>query len=374
MARNPYVNQWPPDWTNNPSASMIHYNMYSQHHYISPIVTVASASATSEPLTAGVKRPHEHISEAAPNNPIPSGQVANRKDHHVLWTRAYDKPIPDPIRIKCKPLYCEICCVNLNSVIQAKMHYEGKSHEKRVKNLLLIWAKENNTVPPKKAARLANENNTAITHQHDPRQELYCGPCDTSFTSNAHAQQHFSGRNHQRIMNGLSPLKAGYFNTRTGKWQRQPPPVPESDQGAESSTPTPPALPPPPPPPPPSQEADGPKYFCDVCGINATSQAQLQMHLSGRNHKIKCAKTTFHGGNPPVFEPFSNPSPIKHENECKKAKKDYSIYRTPSGHFYCGLCNLSVNSENQFVQHMASRKHKLKESSAKGKKPKTNKK
>lgn len=58
----------------------------------------------------------------------------------------------------------------------------------------------------------------------------------------------------------------------------------------------------------------------------------------------------------------------------KKAKKDYSIYRTPSGNFYCALCNLSVNSENQFVQHMASRKHKLKESSAKGKKPKNNKK
>ena len=53
-------------------------------------------------------------------------------------------------------------------------------------------------------------------------QSLYCAPCDTSFTSQAHAHQHFSGRNHQRVISGLAPLKTGYFNTRTGKWQRQP--------------------------------------------------------------------------------------------------------------------------------------------------------
>ena len=59
----------------------------------------------------------------------------------------------------------------------------------------------------------------------------------------------------------------------------------------------------------------------------------------------------------------------------KKAKKssdsaadcspEMSIYRTPSGQFYCSPCNLSVNSESQFVQHRSSKKHKLKESSSK---------
>ena len=43
---------------------------------------------------------------------------------------------------------------------------------------------------------------------------LYCAPCDTSFTSHAHAQQHFSGRNHARVVSGRAPLKTGYFNTR----------------------------------------------------------------------------------------------------------------------------------------------------------------
>ena len=368
MARHPFVSHWPADWASS-NSSMISYGMYpGQHQY----QAIPNVPASTEPTIGGVKRTHDGIE-------VNSTIVAGSKDHHVLWTRAYDKPIPDPVKSKCKPLYCELCSVNLNSVIQAKMHYEGKSHEKKVRFALQSWAKDNNTVPPKKAPKPMTTDPGAMSRFECQTQDLYCGPCDTPFTSHAHAQQHFSGRNHQRIVNGLAPLKAGYFNTRTGKWQRQPPDDTNGKQ--DSSTPTPPSLPPPPPPPPPPQDCvgEGPKYFCDVCGINATSPAQLTMHLSGRNHKIKCAKMSMHGCN--LDQPNANQIQLSIKSELlplevasKKAKKDYSIYRTPSGNFYCALCNLSVNSENQFVQHMASRKHKLKESSAKGKKPKTNKK
>lgn len=50
--------------------------------------------------------------------------------------------------------------------------------------------------------------------------QLYCKCCDLSFTSEQHAQQHYMGRNHQRVLHGLKPLKAGYYNKDTGKWQR----------------------------------------------------------------------------------------------------------------------------------------------------------
>ena len=117
---------------------------------------------------------------------------------------------------------------------------------------------------------------------------------------------------------------------------------------------------------------EGPKYCCNVCGVVATSQAQLDMHLSGRNHKARCAKLGIQTYDQPVI-PSTGPMP-KTENETKsKPKKDYSIYRTPSGQYYCALCNMCVNSEQTFVQHIASRKHKLKESSAKGKKSKSKK-
>ena len=222
------------------------YGMYPQYHYmVVPETTVQSAP----PLPSeNLKRPHPE---------------AGNKDHHILWMQNYDKPIPDSVKNKCKPLYCEVCSVNLNSVIQAKMHYEGKLHEKKVRFLLTNWAKDNNTVPPRK-------NNETIQQPEAKRfvyehKDLYCGPCDTSFTSNAHAQQHFSGRNHKRVMSGLSPLKAGYFNSRTGKWQRQPLPVQEEASPtppAENSYPLPPPPPPPPPPAPPSTlPPEGMKFY-----------------------------------------------------------------------------------------------------------------
>ena len=292
MTRPPNLsNAWGTDW-NRAAAMMPAYGIYPaaaaghpaqqyHHPYMTvptavPIVTATGTGTApiSTPVTAvAVKRPRSEVEEAT------SG--ANSKDHHILWMRAYDKPMPDFLKNKCKPLYCELCSVNLNSIIQAKMHYEGKGHEKKIRMALQTWAKENSTVPPKKSSAASASQPiiesvpTAVigdiygpSPAQRPRfdypytshiRDLYCGPCDTSFTSHAHAQQHLSGRNHKRVISGLAPLKAGYFNTRTGKWQRQPPQdgdeTIKAGNGNEDQIfnhhPVPPGLPPPPPPPPP---------------------------------------------------------------------------------------------------------------------------
>lgn len=45
------------------------------------------------------------------------------------------------------------------------------------------------------------------------------------------------------------------------------------------------------------------------------------------------------------------------------SKTDYSVYRTPSGWYYCQLCNVTVNSEAQFIKHLESKKHLKRKSS-----------
>ena len=157
-----------------------------------------------------------------------------------------------------------------------------------------------------------------------------------------HAEQHYMGRNHKRKASGMDPLKPGYFNRKTGKWQRQPPGEEEQQEasnfvtlgggsnpviaGALAPPPPPPprpmslggAYPPPPPPPgtefsqsapssgsspqikqekeaaptpmpPPqgSQSSNGGRLFCDVCKVGATSQQQLDMHLNGKAHRAR---------------------------------------------------------------------------------------
>lgn len=53
----------------------------------------------------------------------------------------------------------------------------------------------------------------------DPRY-LYCRVCHLAMTSLQHLEQHYMGRNHQRALEGQAPLKAGYFNKETQRWQR----------------------------------------------------------------------------------------------------------------------------------------------------------
>ena len=92
-----------------------------------------------------------------------------------------------------------------------------------------------------------------------------------------------------------------------------------------------------------SQCPDSSKHFCcNLCGVSTTSQDQLDRHLNGKIHKAKESK-------------------LATCDSDKIYNKDFNIYRTPSGQYYCSTCNVSVNSENQFVQHRQSKKHKFNE-------------
>lgn len=44
-------------------------------------------------------------------------------------------------------------------------------------------------------------------------------------------------------------------------------------------------------------------------------------------------------------------------NRSNESTKDLSVFRTPSGYFYCKLCDMTVNSEIQFKQHLNSKNH-----------------
>lgn len=38
-------------------------------------------------------------------------------------------------------------------------------------------------------------------------------------------------------------------------------------------------------------------------------------------------------------------------------QRDNSIYRTPSGSYYCKACNITLTNEIMFNQHLDSKKH-----------------
>lgn len=114
-----------------------------------------------------------------------------------------------------------------------------------------------------------------------------------------------------------------------------------------------------------------PSKYCQICDISVTSEMHMRLHLTGAKHSKKLRQL----GEPPytealdtisqcIIEDTIKPTPKKILN-CDNgiSKVDYSVFRTPSGQYYCNICNLSVTSEVMLAQHMISKKH-LKTSAA----------
>ncbi|XP_069939788.1 zinc finger matrin-type protein 3 isoform X2 [Cherax quadricarinatus] len=273
-----------------------------------------------------------------------------------------DPNLPKELVAKLHNNCCDLCDVKLNSRIQAKNHYEGKQHRKKVKNYIIEKARKEDQ-PPEKMPKIDLSTPKKKVEPLDVSQ-LHCKCCDLSFTSEQHAQQHFMGRNHQRVLHGLKPLKAGYYNKETGKWQRTPPDprVSVERMGLNLESP--------------SEDETGERtekpfdldtvkekgrFFCEMCNVSATSQDQLDGHMTGQRH-LKALRLSAKKAIVPSSGPADSilASVIKADEVKKPKSKDLSIYRTPSGKYYCSPCDLTLNSESQFAQHVESKKHKTK--------------
>lgn len=122
-----------------------------------------------------------------------------------------------------------------------------------------------------------------------------------------------------------------------------------------------------------------PNRYCAICKISVTATAQMVTHLAGAKHKKNEAKLRSGQSSPPTTpvlqEPSSSPpssfsQPKSYQPQSRKKKetisdcynepsrrKDFSIYRTPSGQYYCQHCNITSPNESQFATHITSKAH-----------------
>ncbi|XP_015120816.1 zinc finger protein 385D isoform X2 [Diachasma alloeum] len=246
-----------------------------------------------------------------------------------------------------KPLRCDLCNAVMNSTLQAKLHYEGKPHQKKVSMFL------NQSVK-----KLKTDEGPITTTSSD--WSSYCDVCKTWFTSQADASQHYAGKKHLRATTGApkkkSPKKGsvppvpvdptGRFGIGAGfQLEAQGPSiVPEA---VESVVPLIPNLP--------NSQMYNPAATtysgalrCDLCGVTANRLEQLETHKRGIRHQ----KMLRLNG----VIPTETVTPTEHVVTATTI--DYSICRTPSGSYYCAPCDKSFTSENSFAQHVESKKHK----------------
>uniref|UniRef100_A0A182MFT5 C2H2-type domain-containing protein n=1 Tax=Anopheles culicifacies TaxID=139723 RepID=A0A182MFT5_9DIPT len=96
--------------------------------------------------------------------------------------------------------------------------------------------------------------------------------------------------------------------------------------------------------------------FCLICETSVTSRSEMVTHLKGSKHVKKArsmgviVRTTPYNASDTILRSLSVPA----------RQTDWSLYRMPSGKFYCKTCNLIVSDEKLFGQHWYGKKHKLK--------------
>jgi len=310
--------------------------------------------------------------------------------HHLDWTSAWDAEMPPDLLAKCRPLHCQLCDVQATSPVQAKMHYQGKTHDKHVRSYFTSLNKLNSLnsaaapIPQKLGAsgqKGGKEDESSLGRPPG----LHCSVCDLAFTSFSQVEQHLASKNHTRLASGLPGVKPSCFNKATGRWERSPP-TDQEQQPAPAPTPSQPSTSSG------SIVANEHNFYCQLCKVGAPSQTQMDMHLNGKNHKAKMKRSMGGVDNGDLAEiekrvnlkesilavvtkkatpvpvgkaklkaksifPSAAPPPPQQNNE-------FSQFRTPSGQFYCAPCNLSLNSTSQFQQHQVSKKHKMKEAKA----------
>ncbi|RZF38160.1 hypothetical protein LSTR_LSTR005521 [Laodelphax striatellus] len=279
--------------------------------------------------------------------------------------------LPRQLRDMFGPLTCELCEVTATSTMMAKAHYSGKPHEKRVRQYLEKWSEETGNPMPK-----ISKPETKL------RQDAtYCKTCDIILTSVSVAQQHYAGKNHKKaLLQGgkqKSPSQAqpvfvddGRFGIGTAFLKKNESESVHQLPADESSVES------------PHKHRMQPKsnrlandikkklfsWSCDLCGVIAHSEDQLNMHLKGAKH-LKALKRS---QSPSIIPAPANPSESILASVFLPPEKnvtDYSIFRTPSGNYYCQPCNVTLNSPDQMSQHNESKKHKFKYACSKTKKP-----
>ncbi|XP_054730557.1 zinc finger matrin-type protein 3-like [Anastrepha obliqua] len=322
------------------------------------------------------------------------GNTEAATDGLLVIFQGRDGSYPDELNKLIHPLHCTLCDVQMNSSKSAKDHYESKQHDRHITNWLNTNYVEKGLTPPT-VKRFIKDG------QSGP-EAFHCEICDLKFGSLAHASQHYSGRKHKLVASKVSqPSGSGYYNAEN-KWVRTgtkyvpktnderfgigelfklqtTESTPDSGTTPDTTTPT---------------TASGmiavnssdikatstggttsevePKsLYCDLCKVNATSKGQMTMHLQGVKHKKKMKALSLEHFVTQTIPLPNVPATTNTEDTILESLKqsnpstDLSMYRTPSGSYYCECCNISMCHIAALQQHLTGKRHLKKVSEVK---------
>ncbi|XP_026852732.2 zinc finger matrin-type protein 3 isoform X1 [Electrophorus electricus] len=272
--------------------------------------TVMSPDPLSFPLCGPLSaKPLPHHLQLVPSAPItvPLAPSPKAPEEECPMPGAEQDPALEEL---CKPLYCKLCNVTLNSAQQAQAHYQGKNHSKKLRNFhagsqqlppirIPEEVEQSRSSPPSenvgagsKQLPVKGPGRVILATEND-----YCKLCDASFSSPAVAHAHYQGKNHAKKLR-----------------------LAEAQQSASSS--------------------------------DTADLMQRRSRKEGLESRFtKSRRTHLH---PATAGPYFSSRPRL------RIPRDLAMCVTPSGQFYCSMCNSGACEEADFRLHLESKQHKSK--------------
>ncbi|KAJ8248393.1 hypothetical protein GJAV_G00241560 [Gymnothorax javanicus] len=218
--------------------------------------------------------------------------------------------------------YCNICNAQLISESQRVAHYESKKHANKVRLFYMLHPEDGG--PPSKRLRSDNSDgdDTAVD------QNKCCTLCNMFFTSAIVAKSHYQGKTHAKRLRLV-----------LGEIPNTPTPTDSSPSTPQPMDPVP--VPPLSPSPlwPLTNHSEAGKYCC-LCGAWFNNPLMARQHYEGKKHKRNAARVR-------LLEQLSG-SVDTHQGT--GLRSSYS----------CSVCNVILNSIEQYHAHLQGSKHQNK--------------
>ncbi|XP_075379624.1 zinc finger matrin-type protein 4 isoform X2 [Mycteria americana] len=208
--------------------------------------------------------------------------------------------------------YCKVCSAQLISESQRVAHYESRKHASKVRLYYMLHPIDGGC--PAKKLRSENGSDGDSVDKNK-----CCTLCNMSFTSAVVAESHYQGKIHAKrlkLLLGEQPTLKATETTLSSLKQ------PHTDG--------PPAVPSP------HQRRDSDRY-CQLCAAWFNNPMMAQQHYDGKKHKKNAARAD-------LLEQLGKTLDL---GELRGLKRSYT----------CNICNITLNSIEQYHAHLKGSKH-----------------
>ncbi|XP_014746358.1 PREDICTED: zinc finger matrin-type protein 4 [Sturnus vulgaris] len=206
--------------------------------------------------------------------------------------------------------YCKVCSAQLISESQRVAHYESRKHASKVRLYYMLHPIDGGC--PAKKLRSENGSDGDSVDKNK-----CCTLCNMSFTSAVVAESHYQGKIHAKRLKLLLGEQPALKATA--------PPLAPKDLPQTS-----------PGPPPPQQRRDSDRH-CQLCTAWFNNPIMAQQHYDGKKHKKNAARAD-------LLEQLGKTLDL---GELRGLKRSYT----------CNICNVTLNSIEQYHAHLKGSKH-----------------